>query len=87
MVREPVLRAVLRIAGQIVHNEISPYEGAAGIWGVLAEMEGEYHEEFRIFVGLASEWQDQPDHRDAYEADIREEAQALLQRHAARDLL
>lgn len=86
MVREPVLHEVLGVARQIVHNEVSPYKGAAAIWRVIAEEEGEYPRELRVFVGLASEWQDQPDYRDAYEQDIREEAQLLLEHHAAGDL-
>lgn len=86
MVREPLLREVLAVARKIVQNEVSPYQGAAAIWSALAEEEGEYPKELRVFVGLASEWQDQPDYRDAYEQDILDEAQLLLEHHAAEDL-
>jgi hypothetical protein len=85
LVRESVLQKVLTIAREIVREEVSPYKGAAAIWSVLAEEEGEYPEDFRVFVGLASEWQDQPDHREAYEKDILEEAQLLLERHGSSD--
>lgn len=82
LVSEPVLREILAIAQRIVRGEITPYKGAAAIWSILAEEGNEYPEELRVFVGLASEWEDQPDHRDAYGEDIREEAQLLLERHA-----
>lgn len=81
MVLEPVLREVLTIAQQIVTNELPPNRGAAAIWRVLAEEDGEYPDELRVFVGLASEWQDNPDHRDAYAEDIRDEARSLIERH------
>jgi hypothetical protein len=40
-------------------------------------------EEFRVIVGLVSEIQDRPEHAPAYEADIREEASAVLARYPA----
>lgn len=83
MVLEPVLREVLTIAQRIVKNELPPYRGAAAIWRVLAEEEGGYPDELRVFVGLASEWQDNPKHRDAYAEDIRDEARALIERHGS----
>jgi hypothetical protein len=31
---------------------------------------GLLEEDLRIFIGLASEWEDLPDHRDAFEREI-----------------
>lgn len=83
LVGEPVFQEILSIAQKIVGEEIEPYKGAAAIWGLLAEEGCGYPEELRTFVGLASEWQDQPDHRDAYEADIVDEARLVLERHVS----
>ena len=83
MLDEQTLAAVLSVARRIVNNEVAPYEGATAIWSLLAGEEGDYPEDLRIFVGLASEYQDHPHHREAYDRDIREEAQALLARHRA----
>jgi hypothetical protein len=62
------------IAQQIIDGDIAPYRGAARIWALFAELGDPYPEDVVPFVGLASEWQDQPEHREAYEADIRDEA-------------
>jgi hypothetical protein len=41
LVPEAVLLEVLAIARKIVREQVSPYEGAAAIWAVLAEQEGD----------------------------------------------
>lgn len=64
-------------ARQIIAGETSPYEGARRIWWDVANEPGA-DSLLRIFVGLASEWEDSPRHRQEYEADIIEEAQRLL---------
>jgi hypothetical protein len=66
----------------IVAGDLPPREGAARIWAVLAEADYPVEtEEFRVFVGLASEIQDHPDRARAYESDIRDEASAVLARY------
>jgi hypothetical protein len=67
-------------AAKIVSGTMTPYKGAAAIWAALAEEPGEYPEELRIFVGLASEWQDHPEHRSSLDDDILDEARKLLAR-------
>ena len=71
---EKARREAVGIARQIIDGKIAPYPGAARIWALFAELEDPYPEDIRAFVGLASEWQDAPEHREAYEADIRDEA-------------
>ena len=80
MADDPLMQEALRVAEQIVRGDVEPYPGAAAIWGRMAEENGEYREELRVFVGLASEWQDHPEHRDALDGDIRDEARQLVER-------
>jgi hypothetical protein len=40
-------------------------------------------EEFRVFVGMVSEIQDHPEHETAHEANIQDEAAAVLARYPA----
>jgi hypothetical protein len=78
MAEAAILDEALAIARRILDNEIDPYRGAAAIWARMAEREGGYAEPLAVFVGLASEWQDDPEHRSALEDDIREEARRLV---------
>lgn len=64
-------------ARQIVMQELSPYEGARRIWWELAN-EPDADQSLLDFVGLASEWEDAPQYRVDYDADIVEEARRLL---------
>ena len=77
---DAVREQVLRVTKQIVDGLIHPYHGAAEIWALVTEPGRDYPDEYLPFVGLASEWQDQPDLRDAYEQDIRDEAAAFIRR-------
>jgi hypothetical protein len=69
------------IAGDIVAGRLSPFDGARQIWVNLATV-SEARDELLGFVGLASEWQDSPEYRDDYDAEIVKEAQAFLSRTA-----
>jgi hypothetical protein len=60
-------------ARRIVAGEVAPYEGARRIWWEIANELGA-DPSLRMFVGLASEWEDAPAHRRQYEEDIVEEA-------------
>lgn len=73
--------AAITIAQQILRGDVEPYQGAAAIWRQMAEDDAEYPAELRVFVGLASEWQDHPEHREALDNDIRDEARQLADRH------
>ena len=75
------LSRVLATAQEIVRAEITPYQGAARIWRLIAEADYRGFEDLRVWAGLASEWQDHPEHRDALDEDIRDEARLLLARH------
>lgn len=74
---------LLAIAGDIVAGSIEPYPGAAAIWRLLAEVGEDYPDGLREFVGLASEWEDAPEHRETLEVDIVEHASAVLRQAAA----
>ncbi len=62
---------------RIVSGAVDPYDGASWIWSSVYwrfEREGD----LRIFVGLASEWEDHAGSRPAIEIAIREAARHLL---------
>ncbi len=63
-------------ARQILDGRVTPYEGARRIWWELANEPGA-GPSLRVFVGLASEWEDAPRHRPEYEAEIMSAAQEL----------
>lgn len=83
LTRPETRQQVLQIAEGIVGNTIDPYKGARRIWGLLARDGGDYPDDLITFVGMASEWEDHPEHREAYEADILAEARLLLDRRAS----
>ncbi|MBN9326958.1 MAG: hypothetical protein BGO38_14355 [Cellulomonas sp. 73-145] len=76
---EPPTRwdAVRSWARQIVNGTIEPYEGARLIWWQGWEALGR-PDELTPFVGLASEWEDDPGRRAAYDDDIVSAARRLL---------
>jgi hypothetical protein len=61
---------------QIVTGKTSPYEGASRIWSVYDRCG--MPEALIPFVGFASEWQDDLDHRDHYDKRIADAAGRLL---------
>jgi hypothetical protein len=69
------------VAGRIVSGEVEPERGARLLWRIANER-GDFQEpmwsQLRVFVGLASELEDDPERRARYEADIKAEAQGLL---------
>jgi hypothetical protein len=64
-------------ARRIVAGELSPYEGARRIWWEVTN-EPDADRSLLSFAGLASEWEDVPQYRPQYEADILQEARRLL---------
>ncbi len=66
-------------AAQIVRGEVQPYEGAWWIWREAYSRVARAGD-LRMFIGLASEWEDHPDHRTEYDKQIIEEAKTLLAR-------
>ena len=71
-----------RIAEGIVEGSVPPHEGARSIWrwSHRLELEGD----LRIFVGLASEWDDHPSIRDSLDQHIVRAAVDLLGRRRLR---
>ena len=67
-VSEITERAVA-IANEILQGKTDPYPGAKQLWLLCTELAA-LEEELRPFVGLASEWEDVPAQREAYERDI-----------------
>lgn len=66
-------------AAEIVAGALSPYDGARRIWLRGWERLGR-PDDLTVFVGLASEWEDDPERRDAYERDILAAAHDLIDR-------
>lgn len=72
-------------AEQILSGLLTPYEGARHIWWQVANNlwdDREIWQQYSIFVGLASEWEDHEAGRLDYEQDIRDEARKILNRSA-----
>jgi hypothetical protein len=66
------------LAERIVGGSIEPAIGARKIWSDVARRVPSLEPELRVFIGLASEWEDSVDHRDEYEEDIVAAATQLL---------
>ena len=66
-------------AAGIVDGTIAPYEGARLIWWEGWNRFGRPGD-LTPFVGLASQWEDDPDRRPRYEQDIVDHARRLLGR-------
>ena len=79
------LPRALYYARRIVSGGLPPYKGARRIW---LEIANEYSntqsiwDELRIFVYLATEWDDRPAERADVEREIVDEARKLVARHA-----
>lgn len=66
------------LAEKIIGGSIEPAVGARKIWWDVARKVPSLEPRLRIFVGLASGWEDSPDHRSGYEDDIVKAAFRLL---------
>ena len=75
--REAGLIVAKNIAQEIINGNIEPYEGARRIWWDIWEQNREL-DELKVFVGLASGYEDEPDHRHEYVDDILKEARKLI---------
>lgn len=68
---------VMRWAADIEAGRIEPVEGARMIWWEGWE-ELDRPDQLTAFVGLVSEWEDDPANRQAYDEDIRSASRRLL---------
>ncbi len=66
----------MQISGEIVAGEVEPGAGARALWR-LARQVPAVEPQLRVFIGLASEWDDDIPNRIAYEADIVAAAREL----------
>jgi hypothetical protein len=66
-------------AAEMLVGTLTPYEGSRLIWWNGWEPL-ERPDDLTPFVGLASEWEDDPEHRTEYEHDMLAEARSLLAR-------
>jgi hypothetical protein len=66
------------LAERIIGGSIEPAVGARQIWWDVAEKVPALEPRLRIFVGLASKWEDSVHHRHKYEDDIVAAAMDLL---------
>ena len=81
MITEAVRSEIVETARRIADRKVGPYEGAAYIWRIMAEVDYVDLDEFRVWVGFASEWQDSPEYREVIEQDIVRAARSVLDRH------
>jgi hypothetical protein len=66
------------VAQDIVNARIPPQDGSRLLWWRVARKVPQVEPGLRPFIGLASEWEDDPDARADYERDMLTQAQALL---------
>lgn len=74
---EAGLKLAKEVCREIVSGSLSPYQGARKIWWEIWENERGL-DRLRVFVGLASEYEDDHKHREDYANAILREAQSLL---------
>lgn len=63
-------------AGELIRGSTTPIEGARKLWRI-ARLAPSVEPRLRVFVGLASEWDDDPENRGSYEEEIRSQAMLL----------
>lgn len=67
---------VVACANEVLQGTRTPYEGARELWLLSSEVD-KLGDALRAFVALASEWEDDPENRIAYENGIRIEAERV----------
>lgn len=66
------------VARQITQGDLSPYDGARRIWNASLEVAEQGFHDVDPFIYAASEYEDRPDDRDHFAAEIVAEAQRWL---------
>lgn len=72
------LIVAMLLAQDMIDGTIEPAVGARTIWWDVVERAPATRNQLLVFIGLASEWEDNPQHRQAYEQEILGAAQDLL---------
>jgi hypothetical protein len=67
---DALVARTVKIANDVLQERLTPYDGARELWRLSSAM-WDLPEALLPFVGLASEWEDQPAHRVKYDHDIR----------------
>jgi hypothetical protein len=76
---DALIARVVEVATDVLEEKRTPYDGAKELWGLSSEM-WELPGALLPFVGLASEWEDHPDHRTDFDRDITIEMERLRRR-------
>jgi hypothetical protein len=77
--RDDALWVIVRsIAAAMIAGECAPNTGSRRIWCLQGEVVEEG--DLRVFVGLASEWEDHPDYRAEIDAEMLVAAREMLDR-------
>jgi hypothetical protein len=76
---DALIARVVAIANEVLQDRRPPYEGAKELWRLSSEMY-DLPEALLPFVGLASEWEDHPEHRAKYDHDITVAMERLRRR-------
>ena len=79
---DAVFARAVAVANEILQGNVAPYDGAKALWRIRSQL-AELEEALRVFVGLASEWDDSPSTRTAHERDIVAEADKFRARWGA----
>lgn len=76
--RDMAMCAVTDISRRLGEGDLEPIEAARMIWKV-ARRAPSSEEQLRLFIGLASQWEDDSSHRSEYEDEIRARALRLAE--------
>jgi hypothetical protein len=73
-------KLAVHYARRILAGDLTPYEGARRIWWDVWESCREL-DDLKVFVGLASEYEDDLRNRELYSSEIIREARKLVDEH------
>jgi hypothetical protein len=76
--RDAVKQLARATAADVVDERVSPYEGAKYIWKLTLLLADGHMPELDPFIYAASEWEDRPADRSAFDSAIVQEAKELI---------
>jgi hypothetical protein len=76
---EAAIAHAVSIAHRIVHYEIDPADGAHALWRIRSAVVP-FEEALRVFVGLASQWDELPEQREQLTKEIVVQADRFMAR-------